>query len=285
MHRCPFIAQTSIDDLCASEPPWGFRTLCRDNRLHATELLGFPNPDRCHYDTCAVVGTSGTLIKAALGRRIDGHDAVFRVNLSPDGHAVPRRGRARREWVRDLGTKTTWRVVNIDVFSFFEQYSRNWLRPPRGHGTHVDMKGVKRKPSFAVVCHNPSTMGRCRMQRMRENFGHNDTVSHLVDPLVLKRMSSEHFKHVRGQRTLSTGMVAIAVATSMCRHTSVFGFGDARCPHACYHFYECSHNERDFFGRDGSQGFHNFSFQAAALKEMHRKGRIVLHDGLCSAER
>ncbi|KAL3896819.1 MAG: hypothetical protein SGPRY_013186 [Prymnesium sp.] len=53
------------------------------------------------FGTCAVVSNSGRLIGSKLGKKIDAHDAVFRLNeATVEG------------FEEDVGTKTTFRVVN-----------------------------------------------------------------------------------------------------------------------------------------------------------------------------
>ncbi|KAL3904522.1 MAG: hypothetical protein SGPRY_011255 [Prymnesium sp.] len=56
------------------------------------------------FETCAVVSNSGRLIGSKLGKRIDAHDAVFRLNeAAVDG------------FEDDVGKKTNFRVVNDAV--------------------------------------------------------------------------------------------------------------------------------------------------------------------------
>jgi hypothetical protein len=53
------------------------------------------------FDTCAVVGNSGALLHRRLGRTIDAHDAVLRINNAPLIGFVPH-----------VGAKTTFSLVN-----------------------------------------------------------------------------------------------------------------------------------------------------------------------------
>jgi len=55
------------------------------------------------FDTCAVVGSSGSVRRLELGADIDAHDAVFRFNEAPtEGY---------QKWV---GNRTTLRIQNMD---------------------------------------------------------------------------------------------------------------------------------------------------------------------------
>eukprot|EP00191_Tetraselmis_sp_GSL018_P000078 CAMPEP_0177607358 /NCGR_PEP_ID=MMETSP0419_2-20121207/17874_1 /TAXON_ID=582737 /ORGANISM="Tetraselmis sp., Strain GSL018" /LENGTH=349 /DNA_ID=CAMNT_0019101933 /DNA_START=322 /DNA_END=1371 /DNA_ORIENTATION=+ len=53
------------------------------------------------YETCAVVGNSGVTLLRLDGKDIDGHDAVFRINLAPV-----------RGFEDHVGSKTTFQVIN-----------------------------------------------------------------------------------------------------------------------------------------------------------------------------
>ena len=52
-------------------------------------------------------------------------------------------------------------------------------------------------------------------------------------PLLFKRWSDAHFRGVRGQRVLSTGMYAIALASQLCGETHIYGFGNGSCLRQC----------------------------------------------------
>ena len=55
-------------------------------RMHFDPVfLGMlPTNDRMwRYDTCAVVGNSGAMLRGSYGQEIDDHSAVFRINYAP----------------------------------------------------------------------------------------------------------------------------------------------------------------------------------------------------------
>ena len=120
-------------------------------------------------------------------------------------------------WVSDIGQRTTWRVITMEVYGYLAHYSRLWLKRPRGHGRHEDMSGIPQEPLLAVSCHQPSlAMGRCRPERLEQTFGHPWAASYLLNPLLMHKMSSHYFRSVINQKTLSTGMTAIAFAQQLC---------------------------------------------------------------------
>jgi hypothetical protein len=54
------------------------------------------------FNSCAVVGNSGSLLLAEYGKEVDDHSVVFRVNQAPAG------GR----YARHVGTRTDFRLLN-----------------------------------------------------------------------------------------------------------------------------------------------------------------------------
>ena len=216
-------------ELCRRNPPYGMQPLCRTDRDGSARkmLRELRDPPKCRYSSCAVVGAGGTLLGARLGAQIDGHEAVIRVNFAPDGPMAARTDTAphRHEptWTADVGQRTTWRVITMEGYGYLRHYPRFWLKPPRGHGSHDNMSGIPQTPLLAVTCHTPSAnMGRCSETRLRQVFSHPWAASYLINPLLLRQTASEHFRGVRNQKTLSTGMTAIAFAREMC--------GEVRAP-------------------------------------------------------
>lgn len=113
--------------LCSARPPWGLlshhpsqlgapanwsqvrhanRTrehirLCQKyaQRLQENGRLG-RRPLQPKNESCAIVGSGGSLRGSGYGRLIDSHHAVMRFNAAPAGG----------EWSGDVGNRTTWRV-------------------------------------------------------------------------------------------------------------------------------------------------------------------------------
>mmetsp|Transcript_382 Transcript_382/g.1313 ORF Transcript_382/g.1313 Transcript_382/m.1313 type:complete len:332 (+) Transcript_382:56-1051(+) len=92
------------------------RRIIRGNRTSADGLLcqlksRFPvaaiKAKMPHYGKCAVVSSSGVLLRHKYGKRIDSADAVWRFNLAPAGQHLGRL----------VGQKETVRIVNNKVVS------------------------------------------------------------------------------------------------------------------------------------------------------------------------
>ena len=195
-------------------------------------------------------------------------------------------------WIADVGARTTWRVITMEGYGYLRHYSRFWLKPPRGHGAHDNMSGIPQHPRLAVSCHTPTarkSMGRCRLERLKQTFGHPWSASYMINPGLMDEMRSAYFRRVKNQKTLSTGMTAIAFASRLCDRVKLFGFGNGSCVDSCYHYYDCGPtagsggvNQSTFLTSVGaSGGFHNFSAQAQVLLRMANQGAFEPYWGRC----
>ena len=81
------------------------------------------------FDTCGVVSSSGAMLKSGLGARIDSDDFVIRFNNAPSGgRDRDESGGGGEDYERDVGSKTSLRIVNSQVvgkpqFKFLESQS------------------------------------------------------------------------------------------------------------------------------------------------------------------
>ena len=293
------VQHADFDKLCAKDPPYGTRPLCEGAgaKEGLRTLRNLRDPARCRYKTCALVGASGTLLGARLGKLIDAQDAVLRVNFAPDGPMTARHVHSPHShmptWIADVGARTTWRVITMEGYGYLRHYSRFYLKPPLGHGVHENMSGVPQEPLLAVSCHTPTmrtSMGRCRIERLRQTFAHPWSASYMINPTLMEEARLKYFRKVRNQKTLSTGMTAIAFARRLCGEVHLFGFGNGSCEDACYHYYDCGPtagsagvNQSTFLhSAAASGGFHNFSAQATVLRQMAADGEIIPHWGRCA---
>lgn len=256
-------------------------------------------PPACNFGSCAVVGSSGTLIGARLGPQIDAHDVVIRINNAPNGNDVNLSAfdadaarRTRKAWRLDIGLRTDWRVMNIDAYRTLPWYPRKWLGRPRGRGVHADMSSAPLLPRIAFYCHNLLKVGMCVGWSLRIVLGSNAS-AYMLNPLLLGRYHKAYFSRaVVRQTVLTTGMAAIAFARTLCNETHIYGFGDGHsCPQTCYNYYSPCDNTsglRDQAQPTQAEVFttdlrkrHNFSAQARAIHQLVHDGNIVPHWGVC----
>ena len=294
------IQHADFQQLCAHDPPYGFRPLCRapDKTTSLRTLRDFRDPPRCKYKTCALVGASGTLLGARLGKQIDRAEAVLRINFAPDGPMAANLATAPHRhlatWISDVGARTSWRVITMEGYGYLKHYPRFWLKKSAGGtlGKHDNMSGIPQHPRLAISCHTPSSgrsLGRCRLERLKQVFAHPWSASYLINPVLMDEVRQKYFRGVENQKTLSTGMTAIAFASRMCDKLELFGFGNGSCGDACYHYYDCGPtagssgvNQSNFLNnKESSGGFHNFSAQATVLQRMAAERLFNPHWGNC----
>ena len=109
------MVEEKVPKLMRHAPPYGYNLRGFLERRLLAMRRNATVPERRRFSTCAVVGSSGTLLQQSLGAEIDAHDAVLRVNAAP----LPPKLRAH------TGSRTTWRVFSsphaASDFRFKEQ--------------------------------------------------------------------------------------------------------------------------------------------------------------------
>lgn len=83
-------------------------------------------PSMADFSTCAVVGSSGSLLERRMGVEIESHTAVFRVNDAPT-----------QGYEAHVGRKTTLRVQNIAYCGFRERTTEISLHYTDNRRAHV----------------------------------------------------------------------------------------------------------------------------------------------------
>jgi len=194
-------------------PPMGFAGLsaATGDALHAN-LSKLP-PEVETYENCIVVGNSGNLQRKKQGGKIDGYQAVFRVDDAPTQPA--------EIYSQDVGSKTTFRFVN---------YLANVSVPAITADTTA--KGMS---GNVLVCQTAA----CFDQGMTKAFENGFNVLHpywhkvtMLHPLEGKA------------RLPSMGLVAIIAASQMCKTTSYIGFAPGPVDEAtgkpCETYFDCT---------------------------------------------
>lgn len=160
---------------------------------------------RERWGTCAVVGSSGALMYAAHGERIDGHDAVFRINGAPV-----------RGLERHVGSKTTYRV---------------WA----GRDTPEEQRWRGDNGSIVFFCQPTRWVSRCwhRLSEKQTAAVVQTPPYPRLSPLLWKGVRADILRAnptARGwQRrgaTPSAGAVTLFIALRLCAQVELFGFGD-----------------------------------------------------------
>lgn len=259
-------------ELACTNGPWNIRSLCKGGKYKYLRLIDdMRHPmssslfeDNVTNKTCAVVGSSGNLIKSGYGKQIDSHEIVIRVNRAPI-----------KKWEKDVGKRTSLRIMSMDEYSHLKSYPLNWLR------NHKTMENASKNIETTLIgCHFPFN-GRCNNIRLAQIFGKRYEGKTYLLSTDIVRHASILFKNVR-QKSPTIGMISILVALNICKTINLYGFGFGLCKNNCYHYYNCKYSEAHFFnGTISSSGFHDFTAQVTVLNKLNKRGLFNIHNGYC----
>mmetsp|Transcript_7909 Transcript_7909/g.18950 ORF Transcript_7909/g.18950 Transcript_7909/m.18950 type:complete len:497 (+) Transcript_7909:141-1631(+) len=188
-------------------------------RLPARDYGGAPRPA---HKTCALVGNSGILLGTSMGKQIDAHDAVMRINYPPV-----------RGFERDVGTKTTYDFSN-------RENARRLL-----NSRHFPFR---RGPSTLLFFEVSSPINR------RSLFGplmekHAEGEIHYLHPDFVFRslrlwnelqLEIEAQQRRKFKRKPMSGWLAVMFMTQVCEKVDIYGFeayNNPRAPHP-YHYFD-----------------------------------------------
>lgn len=237
--------------LMRHKPPYGYqfgagkRAFREDELLRKRQNATLPTVRR--FSSCAVVGSSGTLLHHQLGREIDAHAAVIRVNSAP----------LSSTFAPMVGSRTTWRLFSsphaASDFSFHEER----MYPNQ---------------TMLVLCDRPYVYS-CQnvlFARRKPNL-------HNINPRFYERVRRN--TDTRKHAIPLTGVVAVAAAIRSCDSVSVYGLStmSAQRP-SCFYYWRCGKRDTDavYHSRPGDAEFHDFEGNAQALLRWNASGAIRL---------
>jgi hypothetical protein len=226
--------------------------------------------ERRESSTCAVVGSSGSLIGRSYGREIDRADVVLRVNQAP----------ATRQFQQDVGTRTTVRVWGFIPMPWHNVTVWDGKAHPPWQGTDEEQ--------LLLYCPPVRWVSICWKEAMAHPLprfapsAHN----HLAKEIGLSRN-----KHP------SSGAMAVRLALAICGRVVVYGFGDVqpssqkeqtpRPQKGCGRYYQiliskdkrtwvpCNKKKHAKAYIDDSKTFHQLDQEWEWLKRLHTTGQLV----------
>jgi len=192
------------------------------------------------YDSCAIVGGSGGLLKANYGPEIDRHSAVFRFNLAPSGG----------EYAEFAGSRTDFRLLN-NVDS--RTYSLN------GH-TRMTEGGGRSQPvqwdanATLILSRIRAMELKMRMKMFRRTMRldpikstmkvgimdkrYLDHASNFLDAFrVCKSYEAGRDVLEKGDKSPSSGLVMAMTALHLCKHVTMYGIADKQSTFIRHHFH------------------------------------------------
>eukprot|EP00316_Scyphosphaera_apsteinii_P016176 CAMPEP_0119347238 /NCGR_PEP_ID=MMETSP1333-20130426/108419_1 /TAXON_ID=418940 /ORGANISM="Scyphosphaera apsteinii, Strain RCC1455" /LENGTH=387 /DNA_ID=CAMNT_0007359771 /DNA_START=267 /DNA_END=1430 /DNA_ORIENTATION=+ len=238
-----FMAAETPHNLAQNKVPFGFRM--DEQVVHLASIKRYQRntsqPRKCHFNTCAVVGSSSSLRGQSFGKAIDAHEAVFRVNAAPTaGHAEA------------VGTKTTHRVQNSEKPFMLASLGVPELQ--------------------LVICHM-RWLGECQQNAFSGNY--LDQLVY-VNPVFYVQLWTL-LGHPKDKKIPSTGLLAIALALGLCSHVTHFGFGRASVSshRQCRHYWECVASEDAAAYSDPLHPFHDWIAEDYLRDLWTRSGLII----------
>lgn len=208
------------------------------------------------FRSCAVVGNGGGMRLMNLGRTIDSHDVVLRLNQAPTS-----------AYRRFVGMKTTFRLLN-----------RLWTAH-YGSGRFIEM-GLPMERGLTIVVTRSTGRGFDKMHRTIFKYRPDVAILYLSSRVVSAarrllvsyrvRLCKEGYGPYPGGSTPSSGYVAIFAFMHMCQSVTVYGFGKDKAHgiQVPYHYYTGTGS------RYAGDPVHSFAAEEHLMREMSRVGLI-----------
>ena len=182
----------------------------KDTAVETKVLSGYTSvldrqPLKMNCKTCALVSSSGRILKQNKGSEIDAADCVFRMNSAPV-----------KGFESDVGHKTTVRIVS--QFSVLKciDYLRSNLNDPLkffiawGSDGHLGPKSGKYKAMLAASKKNPQI-----------GFYRSSDEHYWSQDVVFKEETGQ--ERLRSGSWLTTGWFTFDVLKSACQRTKIYG--------------------------------------------------------------
>ncbi|CAH1238972.1 ST6GALNAC1 [Branchiostoma lanceolatum] len=241
--------------------PFGFRAQKRELLARLLNNKNFTNEpvfrgEKKECVRCAVVGAGGSLNGSALGKEIDGHDYIFRLNRALTGG----------KWSNDIGNKT-------DFYTFFPESSYGHQLKTKDGVTFVyaSFKQYDVEEALAIVegtdlpdfC---TKKGGCRKLRNPKIPANQLKLLH---PDFVRYVHAR-FLNATGSRP-TTGAMVVFLAIQFCDEVDTYGFGYD--PRFTIHYYDTKftvHTAK-------STGAHNIDNERVLWTQLDKIGVINWH--------
>mmetsp|Transcript_10678 Transcript_10678/g.25334 ORF Transcript_10678/g.25334 Transcript_10678/m.25334 type:complete len:468 (+) Transcript_10678:174-1577(+) len=209
---------------------------------------------------CAAVGSGGNLHGSALGRRIDRHGKVLRVNEAPIAG-----------FERDVGRRTDVRLVNN---LWTEKYSGG---PSPSRPLEPNVTLVSSRAGRDAFVKLGTWLGRRRPDvklRLLSSRVVTAVRQEILIPwrVLLNESGIDELEAavLEGRDTPSSGLVAVIMLLQVCDKVTVYGFSGMN-DGSRYHYYKTA---RRYQNRT-----HSFTAERALLRALDRDGHLVFVDG------
>ena len=252
---------------------WDDMFLTRKNfRDEPKEMLGMVPGEAPALDfgTCALIGSSGVLTGSNLGRAIDGHDAVLRLNQAP----------ATEDFAEDVGSRVDFRLLNKrwGVAYGERKYRKLILNDPRNTTLIATRAGPG---NFVKLRQSAKELGvQNEMLFMRPK-----AVRATQDALLFFRESlevalGEQLASPNGRNSATTGLLGMFLLLEMCGSLDLYGFAFDSCDPACsstatYHYFTRKNYAEAL--RSSAHPSHSYLVEGSLMRAAHAVGLACIH--------
>ncbi|XP_030631022.1 alpha-N-acetylgalactosaminide alpha-2,6-sialyltransferase 2-like [Chanos chanos] len=244
-------------------------------KLTSTQLLPVPRGARDGCIRCAVVGAGGILNGSRMGKEIDSHDYVFRVNAAiTAGHED------------DVGTRTSVYVhtAHSIISSLMLHKKRGFTEVPHDQGIkYVLIPEAPRDYNFLIYLMKNTKIpsGPYRGRAPRNYYGgHFDERSYYVlHPDFLRYVRNRFLKarSLTGRRWYmfrpTNGAFTLFLALHTCDIVRTYGFSTLDHNNYPNYYYDSQHTRMVFFAN------HDYRLEMRTWKKLHDRRIMWLYQG------
>ena len=217
------------------------------------------------FDSCAIVGNSGSLLNSTFGKSIDSHAVVLRFNQAPQGDAS-------NNLARHVGTKTTFRLVNT-----------RWTN--KYGSVHFLEQGLPLEPGVTLVVTRASPRSYDSIAQTLKKTRPDVKLLYLSSRVIgaarkllvayRRKLESEGFTSIPGGNTPSSGFVGVYTLMQVCRNLTAYGFGldNSVGRNQNYHYFHILSPEHDK-KKNSMNPTHSFHTEKLLLRSLASEGRI-----------
>ncbi|CAA0825225.1 Glycosyltransferase family 29 (sialyltransferase) family protein [Striga hermonthica] len=193
----------------------------------ADEVKSLIGEHNGRYKSCAVVGNSGILLKSDYGAKIDGHEAVIRLNNA-----------RTKTFEKNVGSKTNISFVNSNILHLCTRRVDCFCHP-YGDNVPIVMYICQPKHFWDYLACNSSHKAPLIVTDPRFDV----LCARIAKYYSLKRFIEQTGKdvgewapaHDGADFHYSSGMQAVMLALGICERVSIFGFGKSNSATHHYH--------------------------------------------------
>lgn len=221
-------------------------------------------PPPMPVESCAVVGSGGSLLDSRCGKDIDRHTFVFRTNLPfTDG------------FERDVGSRLTHAMVNTALTLEMQNaaIAHEQHRPFTTNSSHTARLALVRGAIVVSLGQEQGVRYLAKHMRHPGAWAYFNTSAIWMPNQVYRfrhfetwRLAIHDSRRDSSLRAPSTGMLTVAVAAALCENVYVYGYRPLK-PGQPYHYWDKR------AAADLSHGHHNFNLEHDVLDILARAPR------------